>query len=146
MEDEAFVNVSRHASKMCTQLENGLRDIENFAKVHANDDMDISSYERALTERAKQLKDLLANEIDCYQQSIYNYRPDNSDRMGTQQEYGELVEYSTATLNKTKNIFIRVFNNIVSVIKDICKKIEENVPRIIEVITSLFLRFIYALL
>ncbi|CAM2729992.1 unnamed protein product, partial [Rotaria socialis] len=107
MEDEAFVNVSRHASKMCTQLENGLRDIENFAKVHANDDMDISSYEQALNERGEQLKNLLAKEIDCYQQSIYNYRPEKSDGMRTQQKYGGLVEYSTATLNKTKNIFIR---------------------------------------
>jgi hypothetical protein len=146
MEDDSFANVSQHTLEIYRKLENGTRDIENFAKLHAIDGMDVTLYEQALNEQVQQLKSTLSKEVDRYQQYVLSHRPQNSSGVKERQKYTELVEYSTAALDKARNKLSNVFRNIGSVIKDICEKIMKNVPRIIEMIANLFLRFVYSLI
>ncbi|CAM4975237.1 unnamed protein product [Rotaria socialis] len=146
MEDPSNTSMSQRISELDTILENRVIDLEHFTKVHANGDMEINYYEEMLNNKAEQMKNSLFNDIESLQQNIRAYRPQNSDSTETRRNYAQLVENSTNALKFTTSKISHIFSRILQVIKDICNAISENVPKIIDFISSIFSKFIYPLL
>ncbi|CAF4114277.1 unnamed protein product [Rotaria magnacalcarata] len=86
MEDDAISSASKRITEINRMLQNGIQDIENLAKEHANDG-DIDKYEIMLDEKSEQLKKSLSNEIESLKQSIRVYRPQKSDSIEKQRNY-----------------------------------------------------------
>ncbi|CAF2105587.1 unnamed protein product [Rotaria magnacalcarata] len=145
MEDDAISSASKRITEINRMLQNGIQDIENLAKEHANDG-DIDKYEIMLDEKSEQLKKSLSNEIESLKQSIRVYRPQKSDSIEKQRNYVQLNENCISGLNDTTSKVSRIFSRIGKVIKDICQAIIKKTPQILMFISKIFIMFIVPLL
>ncbi len=140
------MSMSNSLENIRSNLENGLRDLESYAQSHANDDISISIYEQRLIEKLNALKNSVSKELDRFEQDLAYYRSQSCNGIAARKNYAELLQHATISFNKMTYNITETFKKMGNVIKEICRKIVEEMPNIIDIIASLFRSFIFPII